>query len=143
MIKLCLARNKFQALILVLIISIPLISIADTEVTLQWDFNKQTPDGYRLYCREEGQDYEEHEFVWQGDHTFNSCTVDGLDETKTYYFVVRAFSDGDESDNSNEIRYEDGAWESLSSISNLSDTSGGGSGGGGGGGGGCFIQSFF
>ena len=137
MIKFRFTPKYLQALIIVLIINIPLISIADMEVTLVWDFNDQAPEGYRLYCREEGQVYQDHDFVWQGDHTFNSCTIDGLDENKTYYFVVRAFEDTVESANSNEVRYADGQWESLSSD-NVGAASGGG-----GGGSGCFIQSFF
>ena len=139
MIKICFTRFNLQTLILLILIGIPLIGIADTQVTLQWDFNDPAPEGYRVYCREEGQDFDYHDFWWQGDHTFNQCTIDGLDENKTYYFVVHAFSGDEESGDSNEIRYSDGTWESLSS----SDVSTAGGSGSGGGGGGCFIQSLF
>lgn len=129
--------KKLQAFIIVLFIGLPLISIADTQVTLAWDSNDPPPEGYRLYCREEGQTYDYHNFVWQGDYTFNSCTIDGLNENKTYYFVVHAYSGNEESGDSNEVRYSNGQWASLSSGSGSSVGGGGGSGGG------CFIQSFF
>lgn len=135
MTKFRFSQKYLQAFIIVLIIGIPLLSIAETEVTLAWDFNNPAPDGYRVYGHEEGEDYDD--FWWQGDHTFNSCTIDGLDENKTYYFVVRAFDGNDESGDSNEVRYSNGQWQSLSS-SGVDAASGGG-----GGGGGCFVQSFF
>lgn len=135
MIQLFSTKKKLQTFILLLLIGIPLLSNADTQVTLQWDSNDPAPDGYRVYGREEGQDYDYDAFWWQGDDTFDRCTIDGLDENKTYFFVVRAFIADDESGDSNEASYPDDVGESLSR--NDMGAVGGGSGSG------CFIQSFF
>lgn len=129
-------KKKLQTLILLLLIGIPLLSNADTQVTLQWDTNDPAPDGYRLYGREEGQNYDYGAFWWQGDDTFNRCTIDGLDENKTYFFVVRAFVGDDESGDSNEVRYSNDG-ERYNLRNNDMGAAGGGSGSG------CFIQSFF
>lgn len=136
MIQIFSTQKKLQTLILLLLIGIPLLSNADTQVTLQWDANDPAPDGYRLYGREEGQGYDFGAFWWQGDDTFNRCTIDGLDENKTYFFVVRAFVGDDESGDSNEVRYPNGDGDSLSN-NDMGAAAGGGSGSG------CFIQSFF
>ena len=140
--RLCFTQKNLQALIILLLIGIPIISIAETEVTLQWDFNDPAPEGYRVYCREEGRGYDYQDFWWQGDSSFNRCTIGGLDENATYYFVVHAFSGDDESGDSNEVRYSNGTLESLNSSDEVS-AAGGSGGGSGGGGGGCFIQSLF
>ena len=117
-------------LTLLLLIGIPLTSHADGNVTLRWDANNPTPEGYQLYGREEGQNYDYEDPWWQGDSTFTQATIDELSEDKTYFFVVRAFDGDIVSGNSNEVRY------SYRDIDNLS-TAGGGSGSG------CFIQLLF
>lgn len=143
MTKFSLNIKKVQILIIILFIGLPLVSIANTQVTLQWDLNDPAPEGYRLYVREEGQDFDYDNFWWQGDHSFNICTIDGLDESKTYYFVVHAFSGEEESGDSNEVRYADGVLESLSTDDSSTAGASDGGGSGGGSGGGCFIKSFF
>lgn len=135
MIQIFPTRKILQTLIIFLLIGFPLLSNADIQVTLQWDPNNPTPEGYRLYGREEGQNYDYANFWWQGDSSFNQCTIGGLDENKTYYFVIHAFAGNNESGDSNEIRYSNGVGYSLGD--NSLGTAGGGSSSG------CFIQSLF
>ena len=90
-----------------LVFSIP-NSSGSTQVTLEWSPNSE-PDlaGYRVYNREEGQSYDYANPSWEGTET--TCTIYNLDETKTYYFVARAFdAEGFESGDSNEICLEAG-----------------------------------
>ena len=135
------ARTFIHLLILALLIIIPSIGQADCQVTLQWDANNPTPEGYQVFGREEGQNYDYNSPWWQGDQTFTQCTLDGLDESKTYFFVVRAYVGDDVSGDSNEVRftYSEGisSGDSSSLDSNTAGSAGGGSGGG------CFIQSLF
>jgi chitinase len=135
------AKTSIHILILALLIIIPSIAQADCQVTLQWDANNPTPEGYQVFGREEGQNYDYDIPWWQGDQTFTQCTLDGLDESKTYFFVVRAFAGDDVSGDSNEVRfaYSDGtsSGDASSLDSNTAASAGGGSGGG------CFIQSLF
>jgi len=73
------------------------------DVSFRWDQNSE-PDlaGYKVFCREEGQSYNYTNPSWEGTDTM--CTIYDLDETKTYYFVVRAFdTEGLESENANEL----------------------------------------
>jgi len=71
--------------------------------TLSWTPNSE-PDlaGYRAFVREKGQGYDYANPAFQGTET--TCKIDNLDETKTYYFILRAFdTEGYESGNSNEV----------------------------------------
>lgn len=88
----------------------PLVSAA--QVTLQWDANDPAPEGYRLYQRLSGQTYNYAVPAWNGSAT--SCTIDGLAEGATYYFVVRAFQGSDLSGDSNEVQYVAGSTPSPS-----------------------------
>jgi len=77
-------------------------------VAFQWNPNTE-PDiaGYRVFCREEGRSYNYNNPCWEGAGTM--CTIYDLDETKTYYFVSRAFdTQGLESSNSNELYLKSG-----------------------------------
>jgi PKD repeat protein len=90
-----------------LVFSIP-NSSGSTQVTLEWSPNSE-PDlaGYTLFCREQGQNYDYANPSWEGTHT--TCTIYDLDETKTYFFVVRAFdTEGFQSSDSNETCLEAG-----------------------------------
>jgi len=81
-------------------------SSAATQVSLAWDTNSE-PDlaGYRVFCREQSQSYDYANPSWEGTDTY--CIIYDMDETKTYYFVVRAFdTEGFESGNSNEVYHE-------------------------------------
>jgi len=79
---------------------------ATTQASFEWDLNsEQDLAGYRVYCREEGQLYNYDNPIWEG--TSTNCTIYDLDETKTYYFVSRAFNNyGLESIDSNELVLE-------------------------------------
>ena len=81
-------------------------SVYADDVTLQWSPNSE-PDlaGYRVFSREDGQSYDYANPSWEGVET--SCTIYGLDETKSYYFVARAFdTERFESSDSNELYFE-------------------------------------
>ncbi|MGD9243533.1 MAG: PKD domain-containing protein [Desulfobacterales bacterium] len=81
-------------------------SLAATQVSLMWDPNSE-PDlaGYKVFCREQGQNYDYANPSWEGTDT--SCTIFNLDETQTYCFVTRAFNtQGFESENSNEVCHD-------------------------------------
>ena len=103
--KLSFDKKRIIVLFLLLSIGFPFISKADVKVTLQWEANAPDIEGYQIFCREEGQGYDYENFLWQGDHSFDQYTIDGLDEDKTYYFVVRAFTANQVSDVSNEVCY--------------------------------------
>ena len=86
---------------------IPDVSAA-TQASFRWESNSE-PDlaGYRIFHREQGQSYNYADPIWEGTDT--SCTIDDLDESKTYFFVARAFdNEGYESENSLEASLEPG-----------------------------------
>jgi PKD repeat protein len=93
--------------IALLVFSIP-NSSGSTQVTLEWSPNSE-PDlaGYKLFYREQGQNYDYANPSWEGTDT--TCTIYDLDETKTYFFVVRAVdTEGFQSSDSNETFLEAG-----------------------------------
>ncbi len=95
----------FAALLFLLL---PVVSFA-AQVTLQWDPNTPTPDGYCVYQRQPGGTYDYSNPVWPTDgqaHTATSCTIIGLTEGATYNFVVRAHVGSTFSGNSNEVTYQ-------------------------------------
>lgn len=73
-------------------------------VSLAWDPNNPTPEGYNLYQRIEGQPYDYTKPVNKEPITGTSYTVTDL-EPGHYFFVVRAFVGHNESGDSNEIVY--------------------------------------
>lgn len=75
-------------------------------VTLTWDANIETNlAGYRLFCREQGEEYNYEYPDWDG--TEIEGTITDLAEGLVYYFVARAYStEGLESGNSNEVCYD-------------------------------------
>lgn len=76
------------------------------DVTLQWSPNSESDlAGYRLFYREESQSYDYSNPSWEGTNT--TCTIYNLDETKSYYFIARAYdTEGFESGDSNEVLLE-------------------------------------
>ena len=81
-------------------------SVYAVDVILEWGANSE-PDlaGYRAFYREEGQPYNYTNPAWEGADT--TCTIYNLIETKSYYFVIRAFdNEGFESSDSNEVGLE-------------------------------------
>ena len=84
--------------------SLFVITARAAEVTLTWDHNEPLPDGYRLFMRIDGSEYNYATPVWQG--TDNTCSIDGLQPATKYFFVVRAFVKEDESGDSNEVDYK-------------------------------------
>jgi PKD repeat protein len=98
------------------------VALAVIDVTLAWDSSSGS-DGYRLFYREDGQNYDYTSPDWEG--TGTTCTISGLDESTTYHFVVRAFNDYGESGNSNEEHlYPAGANQAPSASFTASPTSG-------------------
>ena len=85
-----------------LLIFLPAVAFA-AQVTVAWDPNTPTPDGYRLYQRLDGQDYDYTEAVWEGTDT--TTTIYDLADDQRYYFVVRAYTGAYESGDSNEITF--------------------------------------
>jgi hypothetical protein len=113
----------------VLLLFIMFISLANVahclDLSFAWDANTE-PDlaGYRVFSRQEGQNYDYNNPVWETIDT--NCTIYDLDDNTTYYFVSRAYDIYDnESENSVELLYESRVMTSSS----------------GGGGGGCFIAT--
>jgi hypothetical protein len=74
-----------------------------TGVTLNWDCNDPSPEGYRIYQRTEGNTYDYSKPVWTGAKP--TSTVYNLDYDKTYYFVARAYDGANESGDSNEVSF--------------------------------------
>ncbi|MGD9364530.1 MAG: fibronectin type III domain-containing protein [Desulfobacteraceae bacterium] len=80
---------------------------ADCQVTLSWDPNSTTPDGYRLFQRESGSTYDYNDYSDVGQQT--SYTVSGLTDDTIYHFVVRAYVGSEESGDSNEAVFNCGS----------------------------------
>jgi hypothetical protein len=75
--------------------------------------------GYRTFYREGGQSYDYEHPYWESIDPV--CTIYDLDETKTYYFVVRAFDmNGLESADSNEVLLNEGIPVNQFPIDNIS-----------------------
>jgi hypothetical protein len=76
---------------------------ANAAVTLEWDPNDPSPDGYRLFRRLDGEDYNYSDPL--GDVT-GTRYVDGtIAAGETYFYVVRAYEGENESGDSNEVSY--------------------------------------
>jgi len=76
------------------------------DITLAWDPNTE-PDlaGYRIFVRAEGDNYDYGQPDWEGTDT--TCTLYGLLDDTSYYFVARAFDTSENvSGDSNEVFFE-------------------------------------
>lgn len=79
------------------------------DVTLIWDLNVPSPDGYRVFVRADGDSYNYDVPIWDG--ALPPATV-AVDDGTVWYFVVRAYLNecGDppapcESADSNEVSW--------------------------------------
>lgn len=72
-------------------------------VKFQWTPITQEVDGYRLFQRVEGADYDYSKPAWSGN--FVTCTIRDLEIGTRYYFVVRAYKGLSESGDSNEVSH--------------------------------------
>ena len=75
------------------------------DITLAWD-PSDDPDlaGYRVYTHSEGESYDYSDPAWEGVTT--TCTISGLEENTTHYFVARAYdTQNNESEDSNEVSH--------------------------------------
>ena len=83
-------------------------NLISAEVTLAWDSNSDSNlDGYKIFYRQKGETYNYDHPAWTGNHTETTCTIYGLDDNTTYYFVARAVDvEGNESADSQEVCYE-------------------------------------
>jgi hypothetical protein len=90
------------------------------DITLAWDANTGSVDGYRVYCREQAEEYNYSQPDWEGSST--TCTIYGLDDSTTYYFVVRTFNEFGESGDSNEAIYSPSSPTISLDRSNLSNS---------------------
>lgn len=100
--------QKFIICLLTICVVLPTMAIAECEVKLQWVPSTGAGNiaGYMVFCREEGKDYDYNVPIWEGDNTFQQCTIDGLDESKTYYFVIRSVDQYDnQSYDSSEVEF--------------------------------------
>lgn len=111
-------------------------NIYAVDITLTWDSNSEPDlDGYKVFYRQEGDSYDYNHPDWAGSRTETTCTIYGLDDDTTYYFVVRAVDvEGNESGDSNEMRYQPNV-ASTQAIMDNSDTGGDDDDGG------CFIAT--
>lgn len=73
------------------------------DVTLAWDPNSEEDlAGYRIFCRQQGQNYDYENSAWEG--TATTCTIPNLNDGVIYCFVARAFdTNANESSDSNEV----------------------------------------
>jgi len=92
----------FALIVFLYILSSPSLALAVVDVTLEWDPSAGA-DGYRLFYREDGQNYNYNSPDWEGPGT--TCTITGLEETKTYHFVARAYNGEGESGDSEPATY--------------------------------------
>ncbi len=96
-------RKSAGALLFFVLIAFPATGNALCPVTFQWDANNPAPEGYRLFVHGQDQNYNYSSPNWEGAGT--TATINGLEEGKTYYTVVRAYKEDLESGDSNEVYY--------------------------------------
>ncbi len=70
-------------------------------LVISWQQADPAPEGYRIYHRMEGQTYDYTQPIWTGSD--ESADIKNLETEVTHYFVVRAFIDNLESEDSDEV----------------------------------------
>jgi chitinase len=106
--------NPIQPIIrLILPIVIVLVSTTcfSASVNIQWEANDPSPEGYRVFVRERGQDYDYTQPDWEGPAT--AGMVVNLYRETDYCFVVRAFDGSLEGEDSDEVCYTPPAAEDV------------------------------
>ena len=91
----------FLLVLLILVMTAPAVTAAS--VTVRWDPNVPSPQGYRVFARKFDQAYDYSRPDWEG--AAASCTLDNLEGQTEYYFVIRAYDGGVESVDSAEAHY--------------------------------------
>ncbi len=87
-------------LIILFLCLFPITSSA-SGVTISWAENDSPVDGYLIFLRSEGRTYDYMAPDWSGVET--SCTLEDLEDS-VYYFTIRAYSDEEESEDSDEVK---------------------------------------
>jgi len=72
------------------------------DVTLQWDANSPTPEGYKIFTTTESTPFDYDNPAWEGTET--ECTLT-IPDTVAYIFCVRAFVGDAVSGDSNWLYY--------------------------------------
>jgi hypothetical protein len=88
MIQYVTAKRIALCFMILFLMGFPLTSHASCEVTLQWNTSDQSLEGYQVFGREEGQEYDYENPWWQGDSSFNECAIDSLDEKLIFLLCV-------------------------------------------------------
>ena len=94
-------RQSFMIVPLIIATTAPAVTAAS--VTVSWDPNVPSPQGYRVFARKIDQAYDYNRPDWEG--AAASCTLDNLEGQTEYYFVIRAYDGILESSDSSEARY--------------------------------------
>ena len=94
-------RQSFTLVPLIIAMTAPAVTAAS--VTVSWDPNVPSPQGYRVFARKIDQAYDYSRPDWEG--AAASCTLDNLEGQTEYYFVIRAYDGGIESVDSAEAHY--------------------------------------
>lgn len=96
-------RRVLLILCMIGILAITVKLAIGADVILNWDANSPAPDGYRIYQRVNGADYNYERWVCDTKET--SCTVTDLSPGVQYYFVARAYVAQEQSGDSNEVNF--------------------------------------
>ncbi len=81
--------------------------VSAAERSLKWDASSGGPTGYSIYY---GTTQGSHPTCVEAGNLLER-TVTGLEENRTYYFIVRAYNDAGESPDSNELAWNSGSIE--------------------------------
>jgi hypothetical protein len=92
---------------------------ASATVTLEWDPNEPSPEGYRLFRRLDGEAYNYNAPL--GTVTETRYEDDTIVAGETYHYVVRAYEGTEESGDSNEVSYTAASGSSESTDDGVED----------------------